>query len=215
MDFYNNTKGARLGPNHDQTSGQGGDIIPTGTRWLAILVGCAVFVVGSLPPFPLSTLVVPSAFVLGAIIQPYSSRPGRWLLWVGAFYLSLVGVPYLALMVAGGVSHLHNSESPSALAILLALVAPLVLLVWCDVTLIRDARRQGRNSQTLGEDVARPGDWLVFIAAAFLSLAILPGPFRAVRTGRWDILTLQLLFAFAVIWFDEALVSRTIKMRRM
>jgi len=58
------------------------------------------------------------------------------------------------------------------------------------------------------------GDWLVVIAVACLSLTVLPGPFRAARTGRWDILALQSLFAFVVIWLDGALVNRRIRMRR-
>lgn len=210
---FNNTEVARLGATDNQTPGQSTDSIPTGTRWLALLVGCMAFIVGSLPPSPVSTLVIPTTFVLGAIIQPYSPRPGRWLLSVGAFYLSL-SVPYLALMVAGGASHLLDSKSLNSLLLLLALVAPLVLLIWCDVALILDARRQSRDSQTPGTDVARLGDWLVFIAAACLSLRVLPGSFRAARTGRWDILALQLLLASVVIWFDGALVSRTIRMRR-
>lgn len=210
----NNTEAARLGATDNQTSGQSTDIIPRGTRWLALLVGCIAFVAESMPPSPVSTLVVPTSLILGAIIQPYSPRPGRWILSVGAFYLSLSGVPYLALMVAGGAMHLLNSQSLDSLLLLLALVAPLVLLIWCDLALILDARRQGRNSQTPGMDVARLGDWLVSIAAACLSLTMLPGSFRAARTGRWDILALQLLFAFVVIWFDVALVSRIIRMRR-
>jgi hypothetical protein len=206
MDF-DTTEAARLNAT---------DIVPTGTRWLTLLVGCLdlAFVVASMPHAPVSTLVVPTSFVLGAIIQPYSPRPGRWLLSVGAFYLSLSVVPYLALMVVGGALHLRDSISLNSLLLLLALVAPLLLLIWCDVALILDARRQSRNSQTPGTDIARLGDWLVLLAAACLSLTILPGPFRAIRTGRWDNLALQLLFALVVIWFDVALINRTIRMRR-
>jgi hypothetical protein len=211
---FDNAEAARIGASYNQTSGQSTDVIPTGTRWLALLVGCMAFIVGAMPPSPVSTLPVPSTFVLGAIVQPYSPRPGRWLLSVGAFYLSLIGVPYLALMVAGGALHLVDSKSLTSLLLLLALVAPLVLLIWCDVALILDARRQSRNPQTPGTDVARLGDWLVFMAAACLSLTVLPGSFRAARTGRWDILALQLLFAFVVILFDGALIGRTIRMRR-
>jgi hypothetical protein len=211
---FDNTEAARLSAADNQTSGQITDIIPAGTRWLALLVGSLAFIAGSMPPSPVPTLVVPTSFLLGAIIQPYSPRPGRWLLSVAAFYLSLSGIPYLALMVAGGASHLLNSESLNSLFLLLALVAPLVLLIWCDLALILDAMRPSRNSQTPGTDVPRLGDWLVFIAAACLSLTMLPGSFRAARTGRWDLLALQLLFAFVVIWFDVALLSRTIRLRR-
>jgi hypothetical protein len=219
MDFHN-TAAARLSAADKQTSGQCTDIVPSGTRWLALLVGCLdlAFIVVSMPHSPVSTLVVPTSFVLGAIIQPYSPRPGRWLLAVGAFYLSLSGVPHLALMVAGAASALLDSISLNSLLLslllALAMVAPLVLLIWCDMALILDARRQSRNSQTPRKDVARLGDWLVFLAAAFLSATVLPGPFLAGRTGRWDILALQLLSAFVVIWFDGALVNRTIRMRR-
>jgi hypothetical protein len=215
MDFHN-TEAARLSATDKQTSGQCTDIVPAGTRWLALLVGCLdlAFIGWAHAALP-STLVVPTSFVLGAIIQPYSPRPGRWLLWVGAFYLSLIGLPYLALMVAGAASHLRDSISLNSLLLLLATVAPLVLLIWCDAALILDARRQSRNSQTPGTDVAHLGDWLVFIAAACLSLTFLSGPFRAARTGRWDILALHLLLAFVVLGFDGALVNRTIRMRRL
>ena len=178
---FDNIEAARLRASYNQISGQSTDIIPSGTRWLALLVGCMAFIVVSMPPSPMSTLVVPSTFILGAIIQPYSPRPGRWLLSVGAFHLSLTGVPYLALMIAGGASQLLDSENPSPL--FLAFVPPLALLIWCDVALVLDARRQSRNSQTPETDVARFGDWLVFVAAACLRLTVLPGSFRVARTG--------------------------------
>jgi hypothetical protein len=208
MDF-DNSETAQLSATDKQTSGAGTNIVPVATRCLAALLGCLAFIAGSMPPSGMSTLVIPMSLVLGAIVQPYSPRPGRWLLSVGAFYLSVIGVPYLGLMVAGAALHLRDSIDLNSLFLLLALVAPLVLLIWCDVALVVDARRQSRNSRTPGTDVARPGDGLVFTAAACLSLAFLPGPFRAARTGRRDILALHLLFALVVLWFDGALVNRT------
>ena len=192
----------------------GTEIVPNGTRWLAFLVGSLALVVVSISRSPISTFVVPSTLILAAIIQPHSPRPGRWLLSVGAFYLSVGGIPYLTLMVVGSARHLLDFESLSQLPLFLALAALLVLLIWCDVSLIVDARRQSRNSQAPATDVARPADWLVFIAAASLSITVLPGLFHAVRSGRRDIWALQLLFALVVIWFDAALMIRTMKMRR-
>jgi hypothetical protein len=57
-------------------------------RLLAIITGCVSAVAGSLPFGPLFA-VVPAMLIFGAVLQRWSPCPGRWLMWLGAFFLTL------------------------------------------------------------------------------------------------------------------------------
>src|SRR5581483_2464818 len=96
-------------------------------RWLAIVTGCVSGIAGSLSFGPLFSLVS-TILIVGAVLQRWSPDPGRWLLWLGALYLTLD----VAAFFVPPVLRLPHSIDTNALIILSLDIASIALVCWCD-----------------------------------------------------------------------------------
>jgi hypothetical protein len=171
-------------------------------RWLALATGC--FSAGASLALGLPFLVESAFLVLGALVQRRSPLPGRWLIWVSAFSMSVkacqFGVATLPEIVKAGV------VSVPVLAILLELA----VLVGCDVALVMDAANPAGRDSASGQPPPGSLDWVVWIAAVALSAYYLSMSVLAVRPyrlyGRLDILVTAVALTSAVFLFGVALV---------
>jgi len=155
---------------------------------------------------------MPVLLVLGAVVQPYSIRPGRWLTWVGASFLSVTILPAAAVLPLGDALAPHGVLGRFFFPLW---IASLILIVWCDAALITDAIKiRGRADPS-----RRPpgvGEWLVWSVAVFLSLWVLwvgvsvsPALYRRVGSQYFPSLLyvgICLAWVLIVVSFDIALV---------
>lgn len=191
---------------------QKGSTIPK-TPWLAIITGCVSAVAGSLPFGPLF-LLVPAILVFGAVLKRWSPRPGRWLMWLGAFYLTVDVAVFLGPPVFRP-SHFIGSDT---LIIEFLSILAIALVVWCDVSLIISARKLGNAPAAGNEKALRPADWIAAVFAVCLTAwtvwSALASSYPARRYHRWDISLLALPFILGAAVFDAALVVYALQIYR-
>lgn len=158
----------------DQSAVQYSEIVPGKVRWLAIAAGCVSGASGSLLSSPLF-LLIPSILILGAILQPYSPRKGRWLMWVGTFFLSLYVGGFLAPLAIEVVRTPRSAYDGMIAGLRLLSMASLLLVSWCVVALVIDANRLRRTSTVVEGGPQRVSDWFVCVVAVCLSVLVLVG----------------------------------------
>jgi hypothetical protein len=112
------------------------------TRWLAGITAGVAAVSGSLG-FGLSFLAVPSILIIGAFMAGRWQRSGTWLLWIGAFFLSLWALPYGGLIL---VSPPPRSDH-SGLGVIAMTATTMLLVVLCDLALLLEAVRRRHARQ--------------------------------------------------------------------
>ncbi len=200
--------------NNSEPSKYSAELVAPGTRWLAIVTGCVSGLAGSLPFGPLFS-VVPAILILGAVLQRGSPRPGRWLMWLGAFYLTAFISAYVFLGVHSANRLLAPHYDKTVLIVLFLSLVCLVLVGLCDIALILDSLRS-KNAATLADQkFPRSADWIVGLVAicltAYAVWSILASFYPVRRYGRWDIL---LVFVVSVAAFDVAIVAHAFKMYR-
>jgi hypothetical protein len=134
-------------------------------RWLAGATGCLTAVTGSLDA-GLGFAVVPGFLIVGAAVAGRFPRIGRDLIWFGAVVLSLcvlpIGVGILLLSLRGGSDLWVTSSS----------AASVLLVVWCDVTLVMEAvktRRTRHAGETSSYDSADIKGILLLVLFLFVS----------------------------------------------
>lgn len=91
-------------------------------------------------------LLVPSILILGAIIQPYLPRSGRWILSGGALLVSLYVLVFLAPQAVGIFQTLRVYHGVRDLMLLSLFIVTILLVGWCDVALVTDAARLRHSS---------------------------------------------------------------------
>jgi hypothetical protein len=191
--------------------------VPRKIRWLAIAAGVFSGVAGSLPFGPLFA-IIPSLLILGAIIQPYTPRPGRWLLYLGAFVVSVYASLFLAPGALEIVWTVHLRDNLAQLTLFILVLSSIFLIGWCDIEIIRDALKTTHTLPTADHNFPGAADWVVgFIAVCVTSWGFwtsVEGFLVHRRMGRLDILILPLGFTLVFVLFDLALVIHTIKMWR-
>jgi hypothetical protein len=121
-------------------TGQSPEILPAKIRLLSIATGCFIAIAGSLIVGLLFS-IPPIILVLGAIAQPYLRVAGKWLIGVGAVLLSLE-VMVLMVVIPEGIRLLRLYHDRNFLGTLTFSIASVLLVTWCDVALIIEARRQ-------------------------------------------------------------------------
>ncbi len=184
-------------------------------RRSAIVAGGIAAIAGA-PLTELGTLAVALILILGAIVQRWSPHPGRWLMWLGAFLLTLfVGL----FVMPQGLYAFEALRSPlggirDVIAIALAL-ASVALIGWCDVALIDDAKRSRTAPTTVEATRPRPADLIVWVVALGLSAYFgweIPLSVRAARHwGRPDLLLIPMVAGTAVVFLDAKLILHTIR----
>jgi hypothetical protein len=200
--------------NNSELSKFAAELVAPKTRWLAIIAGCVSALAGSLPFGPLFS-VVPAILIFGAVSQRWSPRPGRWLMWLGAFYLTAYISAYVLLGVHSANRLLAPYYDKSVLIVLLLSLVCLALVGWCDVALILDSLRSKNAAALADQEFPRSADWIVGLVTicltAWAGWSILASFYPASRFGHWEIL---LVFVFSVAAFDAAIVVHAIKMYR-
>jgi hypothetical protein len=202
----------------DESKGQNREIIRNRMRRLAIATVC-VTAAATLTASVGFLLTIP--LLLGVIAESRSPRRGRWLMWVGAAYISAtllqMEIRILPEFVAEFRSHgLGGGLGP----ILVPLwIASILLIVWCDVELLIDAIRT-RRSRTPESGFSGAMNLLVWITAlcfsvyTFWEIPSLERVFFRYGFERLDILLTGLASILIAIVFDVALAIDAAKMRR-
>ena len=120
-------------------AGQSAEIVPAKIRLLSIATGCFTAIGGSLVVGVLFS-IPPIILILGAIAQPYLRVIGRWLIGVGAVLLSLEVLVFV-VVIPEGIRLLRLYHDRNFVGTLSFSIASVLLVAWCDVALIVDARR--------------------------------------------------------------------------
>jgi hypothetical protein len=184
------------------------------TRWLAIAAGCVSGLAGSLPFGPLFS-ALPLILIVGAVFQRWSPHPGRWLMWLGAFFLTMDVAVFLGPGVLSPKRLLGPYYDRNLLIFFVLSLASLALVGWCDLALIIDARKSKDASAPANQGFPRIADWIVGLVAIFLTAwavwSILASFYPVHRYGNWEIL---LLVVGSIAAFDVAIVAHAVKMYR-
>lgn len=189
------------------------ELVTPRTRWLAIATGSVSGLAGSLSLGPLF-FELPLILILGAILQRRSPRPGRWLMWLGAFYLTVdVGEFF-----GPSLLRLPHFLDMNKLIILSLFGVSLALVSWCDVTLVIDARRSRNVFAPANLRFPRPADWIVGLFAIYLTTSAGWRVWKSIypwrHYGRLGILLSAVAYFIAVAAFDAAILVHAVKMYR-
>jgi len=187
------------------------------THWLAVATVC-VTAAATLTTGGGFLLTIPLA--LGVIADYCSPRRGRWLMWVGAAFLSVTLLLMQILILPEFLDELRSHHNLGGLGpVLFPLsIASILLIVWCDAALVVDAVKR-RCSPTPHRRALGVGDWIVWITAPLFSTYAfggIPGLFRAYTRGfrSLDLLLPGWAIVLIAISFDIALLIDAAKMWR-
>jgi hypothetical protein len=126
------------------------EIVPRKVRLLSIATGFFTAIAGSLLMGPLFS-IWPAILVLGAIVQPYWRHLGRGLMLSGALFLN-AWATFFVVGVLHGIRQLRQYHDLNSVAVLSSMLASVILVSWCDVTLViseikmRRAKRPGSTT---------------------------------------------------------------------
>jgi len=164
-------------------------------------------------------MVIP--LVLGLVTEALGARRGRWLMWMGAAFLSVTVLQMELVIFPEFVAELrlHHSLGGIGSSLPPFWIASILLIVCCDVAFIVDAVKGNRNRTLPERRSASIEDWIVWITALLFSMYSFGGaPFlvRAYRHGfdRHDIVMTALASIVIAVVFDAALVIEAARMRR-
>ncbi|HWH59732.1 MAG TPA: hypothetical protein VN682_19035 [Terriglobales bacterium] len=191
-----------------------GAVLPKGVRWLAIgagLVTAVTFIAGGLPG-----LLLASMLIVGAAVQPYARRAGKWLLIAGAFSVTFLSAE--AFIVQSIQLRGSSSSDFETIGLPLFLLVLTTLIVWCDIGLIVHAIKSRSSSEPPTREYFHPLNWLVWLTAAgasglFIPLGVRQGILllrHVVGTGLSDVPFL-VLPGLALSVLDGALLIQGIK----
>lgn len=189
-------------------------VLPRGVRWTAIAAGIVTAVIFFASGW--LGLLLPSTLIIGAIVQPYVHRPGKWLLIAGAFSLTVMSASALAER-SMRLRELFPLQFDNIVFPLLALIL-FILIIWCDVGLIVYALKSRSHSKSLGRENFHPLNWLVWLTAAGASAVFVPEGVRdCILLHRhvigvdFSVLPLFVLPGLALAVLDVALLTQGIK----
>ena len=186
------------------------------SRCLAMVAGVLIAVTGSLGMGPLFALF-PSILVIGAIVERRAGNSGKWLMRLGAFFVSPFAFWLFPLLTKESLKSFDryrdfNSWLMAVLAALSTVAAAL-----CDVAIVADAWKSRGGSDKVPRSKMNSGHWVVGLVAACLTVWAVPGCVYAIfnyrRIGRADILFTSLAFAVPVVLLDIWLITKLLKRR--
>lgn len=178
----------------------------SGTRWLAVATVC-VTAAGTLGTGGLLTTI---PLILGVVAEALAPRRGKWLMWLGAAYLSVLVLPMEILLLPEFMaSPLVKQYARVAIESTLW-IASMCLIVSCDVALIMDAVKTRHNRIVAQRRLLGLGDWLVWTTAVcFTAYSFwgVPSLLRAYKHfNRIDILLVNLPVILILLMFDTLLL---------
>lgn len=187
-------------------------VLPRGIRALAIATG--FFVTATLFAALLPASLLALMLIVGGAVQPWSQRAGKWLLIAGAFSVTVICVPSVAI----GSLHLHNLAPYDfdTIALPLFFLILAILIAWCDVWLILNWIKSRRCRELPGkEDVLHPLIFFVWLSAAGASAFFIPVSVQECilnhAGGDFFDLTFLVLPSLALAVLDVALLTQGIK----
>ena len=116
-------------------------ILPRNVRWLAVVTGCVVGIALLSFKWAASCGIV---LIVAAVVQPWMPRTGRWVLSVVAPLLGVWIVPMGGLFLLGAVKGETLGIDFSSRGLALAWMLSPILLIWCNVALVVEARKERR-----------------------------------------------------------------------
>ena len=192
--------------------------MPARLRWVAIAAGCVAGAFGISLTFLFPLFSVP--LVLGALMQPRSTRSGRWLMWVGALMINCFSLYFAWAIMLEDFRRLPQYDFITVAFFYLSIVT-VILVSWCDVELVLDAVRLKRNAMTSEGRFSRSAEGFILVVAFCLSFWVFPqillDPLmyrNYLRYGNLANLILPTLLQLTIITFDAALLIRAVKMWR-
>jgi hypothetical protein len=115
------------------------EIVPGRIRLLSVVTGCFTAIAGSLV-VGLFFSIPPIILALGVIVQPNLRSVGKWFMAIGATLLSLEAM-VLVVSIPASIKLLHLYHDRHFLGAFSFSIISVLLVAWCDVALIIDARR--------------------------------------------------------------------------
>ena len=196
---------------------QGAATIRHGPRWIAVATICVTVV---------ATITTPGAFlmaiplILGLIADALGARRGRWLMWMGAAFLSVTILQMELEIFPEFVAELRSFHKLGGLGpVLLPLwIASILSIIWCDVAFVIEGVRTRRGQVPFDRRFPTTGDWIVWVTALLFSVYSFSGvPFlvRAFKQGfdRHDIVLTALALIVIAVVFDVALMVDGMRIR--
>ena len=190
-------------------------LLPRPTRQIAIAAGIVAIL--ALFGYGLPGLLVGSMPIVGAAVEPYIGRVGRWLLIAGAFNLTIVAA-------AGAIGHALALRDPAfrdsnAILGTSLLTLSLVLIVWCDTALVIHTVKSSHSATPIEQPYLRPLRWLVWLealigSALFFAEAVsecIQVSHHALGVSLGSALPLVVFPSLVLLAFDVALVANTIR----
>ena len=182
---------------------------------------CALAVVLFILPLGILFLSLAVPLILGVIADFGSSRRGRWLMWLGAAYVSVTLLQMEIVMLSEILAEVRSHHTGSGWGIFL--FVSITSIVCCDVVFLIDAVRARRHPVTSDASFIGWGDWIVWGTALCFSVwafAAIPLLVRVHQrlSGRSDILLTALASILIGVIFDVALVRdavKTVRARRV
>jgi hypothetical protein len=116
-------------------------ILPHRIRCLAVVTGCVVGI--ALLSFKWAA-VTGLLLIVGATVQPWMPRAGRWVLSVVVPLLDIWIIPMGGLFLLGAVKGETLCVDFFSRGLAFAWMLSPVLLVWCSVALVVEARKERR-----------------------------------------------------------------------
>ena len=204
-------------PPVDDFSKRTPQLLPQHTRQMAIAAGIAAIL--ALFGYGLPGLLVGSMPIVGAAVEPYIGRLGRWLLAAGALNLTIVAA-------AGAIGHALALRDPAfrdsnAILGTSLLTLSLVLIVWCDAALVIQIVKSRDSAALIERPYFRPLRWLVWLEALIGSALFFPEAVseciqlsrHALGVSLGSALPLVVFPSLVLLAFDVALVAHAIRMR--
>lgn len=190
-------------------------IVPRGTRWLAIAAGIlsgAAVILAFGGGFSISIVFLLSLLILGAALQPWSPGPGKYLMRLGAFFSTAWVTLMVLRTIVGFARILSRYHDFNIVAIFAVSLAPVVILLWCDVVLLLEVRNARYAESRADQQFPCAGDWVVWMIA--LALTPLAGSFGLGVFAMHQLHGLQRILSSAIAvvivvgaaWFDAALI---------
>lgn len=201
---------AALRSKTDNSERRTSPVLPRGLRIFAIITGlfAGVTFVAVVIPWLLALMLI-----VGAAVQPWSHRAGKWLLAAGALTLTPMSV-----MAIVSSLELRNSYSSDWDVLRVLVLVLSILVVSCDIWLIAYLVRSRHVSQPQKPDYFPPVNYFVWLVAAGASAVFIPVGVRqgilfvhhVVGTGPSDLI-LFVLPGLVLTVLDVALLMQGIR----